>query len=229
MKVLLAISVSREWVETEFLQQMGKWDIPKDCQVKMGWFRQFTAAERHNVAMFEAKYNYDRILFMDTDQIYPYDYITRMLAHDEPVVSGLNVSRYEPFEITTYKVESEYRNGDIVLPRCVAYEPPVDEPLFECDVTGTGALMLDPKIVESLEVPYFKDLFKEDGTQRLLPDDFYFGWKLWKAGIKIVVDQTIIVKHIVKIPISPINKRDIKNAWEKITTGYGIVKDGRPA
>ena len=69
MRALIAIAVSRAWCESEFLQQMGTWKIPKGWQINFGWLRQFTAAERHNAAMNQ-KYEFDRILFMDTDQIY---------------------------------------------------------------------------------------------------------------------------------------------------------------
>ncbi len=229
MKALVAISVSREWVETEFLKQMGTWLIPTNWQVKFGWFSQFTAAERHNIAINEAYYNYDRLLFMDTDQIYPPDYIYMMLKHDEPVVTALNVSRYNPFEFTIYEMDREDTYGKIPIPMYNSVKPPDDKMIFECDLTGTGAMMLDPKIINSLEHPCFKDVFDEEGCRRLIPDDFYFCWQLYKAGIKITVDQNIIVKHIAKIIASPYNVRDLQNAWNKVHSGWGITKDGKKA
>lgn len=227
MKALIAISVSREWVETEFLMQMGTWQVPPGWQIKFGWFRQFTAAERHNVAVNEAYYNYDRILFMDTDQHYPPDYLTMMLSHEEPVVTALNVTRYYPFELTVYRVTREIKYEDKVIPKCESFKPPDDQRIFECDMTGTGSMMLDPKVLDKIQTPYFADIFDNDGCQRLLPDDFYFCWQLYKAGVKIVADQSIIVKHTAKISVSPYNARDLKNAWEKINSGQGYWKDGK--
>src|SRR5512137_1578217 len=151
MKALVGIAVSREWTETEFLQQLGKWSIPEGWQVKFGWAKQFTASERHNILANEALWNYDRCLFMDTDQIYPPEYLEMMLAHDEPVVSALNVSRYAPFEICTYKLEGEEEvEPGIVVPKFTAIQPPADQKLFECDCVGTGALMIDPKVLGKL-------------------------------------------------------------------------------
>jgi len=223
MKCLVAVSVSREWTETEFLQQMGTWRLPEGWQVKFGWFRQFTAAERHNVAINEALYNYDRLLFMDTDQIYPPDYIAMMLDHKEPVVTGLNVSRYHPFELTIYNIIDE-KNG---VPIFEAINHPPNERIFECDMTGTGAVMIDPIVLEGLTLPYFKDMYDEDGAVRRLCDDFYFFWQLNKAGIKVTVDQNIIVKHIAKITASPFNRLELRTAWEKVNTGHGYWKDGK--
>jgi hypothetical protein len=226
MKALIAISVSREWVETEFLMQMGSWKIPQDWQVKFGWFRQFTAQERHNVAIHEAKFNYDRVLFMDTDQIYPPNYIEMMLDHDEPVVTGLNVSRYQPFEFTIYKVTGECVREGIAVPEFESMAPK-NKRYFECDMTGTGALMVDPKILDKLSVPYFKDVFDKEGCYRIVPDDFWFCWQLYKAGVKITVDRSIVVKHVAKVEASPFNGRELKSAWDKVNSGHGYWKDGK--
>lgn len=228
MKVLVAVSVSREWSETDFLQQMGAWKIPDGCQIKFGWHRQFTAQERHNVALNEAKYNYDRLIFMDTDQIYPPDYIDMMLAHDEPVVTGLNVSRYYPFEFTVYKVTGEQFYEQVPYLKFETMKLP-NKAIFECDLTGTGAMMIDPKILDEreIELPYFKDIFASDGCRRIVPDDFYFCSLLYRAGIKITVDRNIMVKHIAKMIASPLNTRELKLAWEKVNSGHGYWKDGK--
>ncbi len=228
MKALVGISVSREWSETEFLQQLGTWKIPKGWQIKYGWLRQFTAPERHNAAFNEARYNYDRLLFMDTDQIYPYDYLEMMLNHNEPVVSALNVARYYPFDFCVYKYEGEekIKGNGFVVPRIVAVQPPSEQKVFECDITGTGALMLNTSIFNKLPQPPFKDIYDEMGI-RLVPDDFYFGWQLYKAGLKVVVDQNIIVNHIAKIVVSPYNARDLRRAWSAVNSGQGYWKDGK--
>jgi len=226
MKALIGISVSREWSETEFLQQLGTWKIPRSWQIKYGWLRQFTAAERHN-ATFNNRYEYDRILFMDTDQIYPYEYLEMMLSHEEPIVSALTVARYYPFDFCVYKYDGEEHNDGVVYPRILAVQPPAEEKIFECDITGTGALMIDTKIIDKLTIPYFRDIYDKDGM-RLVPDDFYFGWQLYKAGLKILVDQNIIVNHIAKIVASPYNVRDLRRAWLAVNSGHGYWKDGKP-
>jgi len=207
--------------------QMGTWKLPKEWQVRFGWFKQFTAQERHNVAAHETINNYDRLLFMDTDQIYPPDYIEMMLAHEEPIVSGLNVSRYHPFEVTAYKLDGEENHGTTPVPLFSSIQPPDDQRIFGCDLTGTAALILDPVIFKKLPLPYFKDVFDRTGCRRLIPDDFYFCWQLSKAGIKITVDQNIVVKHIAKMVVSPYNGKDIKRAWDKVNSGHGYWKDGK--
>ncbi len=227
MKALVATCKSREWVEAEWEEQIATWRIPQGWQVKFGKLKQFTAAERHNVSLNEAKWNFDRVLWMDTDQVYPPEYLEMMLGHDEPVVSGLNVSRYYPFEICVYKFEGEEEAQGIQYPKFTAIQPPTDQKIFEADCVGTGALMVDPKILDKLPMPYFKDIYDSEGCKRFCPDDFYFMWLLCKAGIKITVDQSIVVKHIGKVLVSPWNARDMRRAWEKVNSGFGYWKDGK--
>lgn len=225
MKALVAISISREWNEVEFTQQLGTWKIPEGWQIKYGWLRQFTASERHNAAL-NNRYDYDRILFMDTDQIYPYDYLSMMLEHKEPYVSALNVARYHPYDFCCYKYEGDELIDGITVPKITAMQPPEDQKVFECDIIGTGAAMIDPEILRNVKTPYFMDVFDNDGV-RLVPDDFYFSWKMLKLGHKPIVDQNIIVKHLAKIVVSPHNVRDLRRAWTAVNSGYGYWKDGK--
>jgi hypothetical protein len=236
VKALVAISVSREWIETEFLQMLPSIIVPNGWKITYGWLRQFTAAERHNIATEEAKY-YDKVLFLDTDQIYPPDYYVKMLEHDEPLVSALNTTRYYPYDLCAFSVrEEEKRTGEngeeVVIPLIEAmgngHIMGVDSECFKCDITGTGALMIDPDILGKISKPYFKDIYSYDG-KRLLCDDFYFGYKLFKAGYKPLIDTRIIPGHIAKVVVKPYNALDLKKAWEKVNSGWGITKDGKKA
>jgi len=226
MKALIAISVSRQWTETDFLCQMGTWRLPVEWQVKFGWFKQFTAEERHNVAALEALYNYDRLIFMDTDQVYPPDYVEMMLEHKEPVVTGLNVARYHPFDLTIYRHVDDKSIEGIEYPFFETMDMPAER-ISECDFAGTGAMSIDPEVFKELREPYFKDIHAKDGALRLLCDDFYFCWQLHKKGIKVTVDRSIVVKHNFTMSVSPYNRTEVKRAWEKINTGHGYAKDGK--
>jgi hypothetical protein len=165
---------------------------------------------------------------MDTDQIYPPEYLEMMLAHKEPVVSALNVSRYYPFEICTYKYEGDHETNGIKYPKFTAHMPP-NEKIFETDCVGTGALMIDTAILRNIPQPFFKDIYDSEGCLRHCPDDFFFMWRLVQAGIKVTVDQNIVCKHIAKMMVSPYNARDLRKAWDKVNSGFGMWKDGKVA
>jgi hypothetical protein len=234
MRALVAISISREWVESSFLKHLSTILIPEGWKISYGWLDQFTAAERHNAALNVSE-QYDRLLFMDTDEIYPIDYYVKMLEHDEPLVTAMHVARYHPYDIVAYRVRDTL---DVVnemgktetLP---LFESVKDEEIMEmekdtflCDMTGTGALMIDPKILKDIEKPYFKDVYNEDG-HRVLCDDFYFLYKTYQAGYRVLVDTRITPGHIAKVIAKPYNAADLRRAWEKVNSGHGYWKDGK--
>lgn len=234
MKALVAISVSREWSETEFLQNLSTIIIPNGWKISYGWLRQFTASERHNMAAGEGKY-FDRLLFMDTDQIYPPDYYIKMLEHGELVVSALNTTRYYPFDLCVFKITKEEKvideNGkEVSIPLFEAMSSEeimtIESDCFSCDMTGTGTLMIDPSVLKNMGKPYFKDIYSQDG-KRVLCDDFYFGYKLFKAGHRVLIDTRITPGHISKLVAKPYNAPDLRKAWEKVNGGQGYWKDGK--
>lgn len=230
----MAISISREWSETEFLQNLSTIIIPNGWQISYGWLRQFTAAERHNIAAGGSHY-YDRLLFLDTDQIYPPDYYLKMLEHEEPVVSALDTTRYYPFDLCVFTIMEEEKvideNGkEVYIPLFKAMSSEeimeIEGDYFICDMSGTGCLMIDPKILDKISKPYFKDVYSPEG-KRLLCDDFYFGHKLYKAGYKTLIDTRIVPGHIAKLVAKPYNAPDLRRAWEKVNYSAGYAKDGK--
>jgi len=178
--------------------------------------------------------DYDRLLFLDTDQLYPPDYYLKMLEHEEPLVSALNTARYYPYDLCVFNIKEEQEVVDeeglkTGVPLFAAMQPDeimmIEKECFLCDMTGTGALMIDPEILKDIKKPYFKDVYGPDG-HRILCDDFYFGYKLYKAGHRVLIDTRITPGHIAKIIAKPYNAPDLRRAWEKVNSGYGYWKDG---
>ncbi len=234
MKALVAIGASRDYCESEFVQHLATIIIPSGWQIVYGWLQHFSAAERHNVAVGESKF-YDRLLFLDTDQLYPKDYYVKMLEHDEPVVSALNTAKYYPFDLCVFHIKDDQKvideNGkETYIPVFEAMSSEkimaVETDCFLCDMSGTGALMLNPTVLSEIGKPYFKDVYSQDG-RRLLCDDFYFSYKLFKAGYKTLIDTRIVPGHIAKIIAKPYNAIDLKRAYEKTNSSFGYWKDGK--
>jgi hypothetical protein len=178
---------------------------------------------------------YDRLLFLDTDEIYPIDYFVKMLEHEEPLVTALHVARYHPYDLVAYRVRDKMdivnemgQTETIPLFESVKDEEimEMDKDTFSCDMTGTGALMIDPNILKDIEKPYFKDVYAKDG-HRALCDDFYFLYKTYLAGHRVLVDTRINPGHISKVIAKPYNAADLRRAWEKVNSGHGYWKDGK--
>jgi len=224
---IVFISASRDWTESRFmfefmrLQQKTDWNIAT-CNL-MG----HCAADRHNEAFnmlpgLEKMWGFrcDKVLFMDTDQYYPVDYLIKMLEHGEPVVGSYSVSRYQPYEIAQYNnVGNKVVDGVTFSDYQPIKQNDITESTFYCDAIGLGAAMFGRDLIDIIQPPWFKDLIDSKGV-RLLCDDFYFFSKLNAEGYRVLVDKNIMVGHYTVFLVLPINRHillDARNKWVEYT------------
>lgn len=227
---IVFVSASRDWMETNFLFEFLRLNKPSDWNLTSSKLAGHCAADRHNEAFnctkgFEnlQKLRFDRILFMDSDQFYPYDYLIKMLAHTEPVVASWSVSRWPPYEIGQYNNAGFKTVDGVTFPD---YQP-IDqelivEDIFECDAVGLGASMIDRDLIDLIKPPWFKDLIDSQGI-RLLCDDFYFFNLLNNAGYKVTVDRDIMIGHYTVALILPSNRHLIYEANHKCKLYKGEI------
>ena len=128
-------------------------------------------------------------LFMpDMDQTYPVNTITKLLAHNLPVVGAKVHRRYPPFDplmlkgdINSYYLIEEWEDGELV----------------EVDATGTGCLMFDMRIFYDLSPPWFEFRPNPDPERPgIVGEDMGFCSEVRKAGYKIYVDTSIQCGHL---------------------------------
>lgn len=122
---------------------------------------------------------YDRILWIDSDQVFTNDDVDRLLEWDLPIVAGW-------YALHRGEVSCFQRHGDLV---------PVGEVgagLVEVEMVGFGFLSMKQGVLESIEPPWFEPLKTKDGFTM---DDDGFAIKAQRAGWGIVVDQSIRVGH----------------------------------
>lgn len=220
-RMMIFIPASRDWMEEKFMFEFLRLIDPPDWEKGIVNLRGHCASDRHNEAFnmlpnLEIMWNsrFDRILFMDTDQYYPGDYLVKMVAHEEPVVAGWSVSRWPPYEIAQYNNAGNKTVDGVTFPD---YQPINQEDfpgdIFECDAVGLGAAMFDRNLIDEIDPPWYTDLNAANGT-RLLCDDFYFFWKLNKAGYKVTVDRDIPIGHYTNTLVLPSNRHLLYEADE---------------
>lgn len=129
-----------------------------------------------------------RLLMPDLDQTYPIDTITKLLAHNLPVVGAMVHRRYPPFDPLMLK-------GDINTYQAI--EEWEDEDLVEVDATGSGCLIYDMRIFYELPPPWFKFRPNPDPEYvGIVGEDIGFCSDLRKAGYQIYVDTSIKCGHL---------------------------------
>ncbi|GAG88137.1 unnamed protein product [marine sediment metagenome] len=150
----------------------------------------------------------DWLFFMDSDQTFHPETLTRLLSWDLPVVSGVyfkspgqpvpHVYRYawkdkehlylslinEIFQFLA--PHKDKLKGE--LPATIL--PARREDLLEVDGVGAGCLLVHRRVFEAIDPPWFK---YSDG--KTVGEDFDFCRKVQEAGFKIYCDPGVLCGH----------------------------------
>lgn len=146
-----------------------------------------------NEACQHAKQNgFHYIFFLDSDVVAPPDTILRLIARNEPFISGIYHRRSPPHGIPVM-----LKNG-----RWITKYP--QNKVIEVDLVGAGCLLLRRDFLESIPPqrpgkPWFD--WRVDMKEVLPPDECLsedFTLNLWarKHGWKVKVDTSIQCRHI---------------------------------
>lgn len=125
------------------------------------------------------------LLMCDTDQIYPADTLTRLLAHDVDVCGVRVHRRWPPFDVILLR-------GDLGRYEHVPEAECFSGDLVDVDATGTGCLLFKMEVFDRVPAPWFK-LHYHQGKP--VGEDIYFCSQARKAGVRIAVDTGIEVGH----------------------------------
>lgn len=150
--------------------------------------------------------SYSHVIMLDTDQIYPFNCIEKFVQHaaDGYQVVGTPVHRsWPPFDAILYRgtvgkyihvPDKEIYSGDMI----------------EVDATGCGAIMYSTDIFFDIERPWYQLMKGEDGKS--IGEDIGLCQKLRNAGIKIFVDTSIEIGHLVTYEV----KRETYDLYKKL-------------
>lgn len=139
------------------------------------------AHNRNNLAQMAIDGGYTHLLFVDADMIFSPDALERLLLVDKDIIGGAYNKRRLPRESTVSPIGS-WDIGTLI---------PTE--LFKCKSIGTGFLLIQTRVFEQLEYPYFD--FKYDGNKRY-GEDVAFCELATQVGYDIWCDPTIGLGHI---------------------------------
>lgn len=137
----------------------------------------------------------DWIFFLDSDVVPPPDTILRLMAHNQPIVSGIYCRRSNPVAIPVMIKDKQW----------VTQYP--ENTLFEVDLVGAGCLLIHKSVFSRLPRqdrpghPWFDWRVNLQGIQGVdvdscLSEDFTFCHHARKHGYKILIDTSIMCRHI---------------------------------
>ena len=136
------------------------------------------------------------LIMLDTDQIYPPDTITRLLAHDKDIVGAKVYRKYPPYDPILVR-------GAIPIFSHVPDEECESGELVEVDATGCGCIMFRTALFTEIEPPWFKwEMPVMDGVSVMVGEDFYFCRKAKEADYRIYVDTSVEVSHMALMQVN---------------------------
>lgn len=147
---------------------------------------------RNAACMRALEGGHSHLFFLDSDVVPPKDAILRLLAHNQPVISGMYCRRSPPHAIPVMIREgkwiTDFKMGSVV----------------EADLVGAGCLLIRRDVLENLKpIRPGKHWFSWQVDMRGIvaegehvSEDFAFNLQCKKQGIKTLVDTSIHCRHI---------------------------------
>jgi len=177
-----------------------QWEYEKrNPRYEFGWFttgRLLTSFAREQLAKNALLQNFDFILMMDNDMLYPIDFAEYMLRDMEEhpeidVLAPLAFMRNPPHYAVMYSITEGYDHDlkqDYFMNRFVKKYP--KNKLVECDAVGFGAALIRTSLLRKMKAPYF---FSTTGVG----EDIWFCHNAKKtADARIFMDTRIKLAHL---------------------------------
>jgi hypothetical protein len=151
-------------------------------------------------ALVDAAFAMDatHLFIVEDDSVFTPDTVTRLLAHDKPVVAGLCRARHAPFRSYVYRGVNEDGLGWYTLTA-------EDTGLIPCSATGLGGILINMDVFRQLQRPYFHHYFTGD---KEWGQDIVFGLSLVDAGIEVFCDTDVIIGHVTQCTLGSENGPD---------------------
>lgn len=152
----------------------------------------YTTAEGRNYCVLQAmKHHCTHLLFVDDDMTFPDDTLEKLMAHGKELVGVNSQSRRLPLTTTVALLkDGEHWPHDHVPPY---YQMP--ETLFEVFSVGMGVALIDMKLFDVIEKPWFKFEVHESG-KIMVGEDAWLCKQAREKGVKVWCDPTIPIGHI---------------------------------
>lgn len=189
MKKILIVCPTQEYIETETFKSVFDLQVPQGFVTEFKFLKGEQIDQIRNLISEWAK-RYDYLFSVDSDIVLPNDTLTKMLAADKDIISGLYIQRI-PGTHTLEVYEDNDFGGVVNIP----YEYIKDEGITEIAGCGMGCCLVRGEIFRNMEYPhfYYKSALDHRNT---VSEDIYFCLKARELGYKIWADTSIKCEHI---------------------------------
>lgn len=149
---------------------------------------------RNILSLYAIENNYDNVMWLDSDMVFPPDILQRLESHNMHMVTGLYVRRRDPITPVIFKTLTEpIRNADGKLEKNThPYDDYPKNDFFQVAGCGFGCVLTSTKLL--------KDVWDHFGPA-FTPfpwagEDLSFCYRVNTLGYQIHCDSTISCGHI---------------------------------
>lgn len=146
---------------------------------------------RNELVQRALMHNCTHIFWCDTDQKIPADTMLKLINHEQPIVCAKVHRRKPPYDPLLKRVNPDGESEMVYLD--IPSEEWSGKELIEVDATGFGCCLIDIKVMQDMEKPWFK---MDIHSKPVIGEDIYFWRKVKVLGYKIFVDCSINIGHL---------------------------------
>ena len=155
------------------------------------------------------KQGYDYLFFVDSDTVPPADAITKLLAADKKIISGVtcNLKMCQDGILRPAPMVFRQRGND-------SWEDGMDAVLQESgieevDAFGMSCCLIHKSVFIGMKEPWFTEKFVVPEGKKAIGEDFIFCRKVKEAGHKLHADMSIHCDHHKMIKVSYPNQLEV--------------------
>ena len=195
MKTTLIATPAHEMVHAEYTRALMDLEKPAGTGYAM-ITNTLIYTSRNLIAQEAVKAGFDRVLWIDSDMVFPDDTLIRLAADlDEglDLVSALCFTRREPSvpciqSKLTWEVKPD---GWVNTTADIFYDYPVDE-LFEIEGCGFGCVMTSCDLLKRMIEKYGAPFYPLMG----MGEDTTFCFRAKQEGVKMYCDSRVKIGHV---------------------------------
>jgi FkbM family methyltransferase len=187
-KILIAIPTARN-IEPETYKSIYDLIIPEGYEATFQYFYGYNIDQVRNLIADWVVKGYDYLFSVDSDISFPPNTLTKLLAHDKDVVSGLYIQRKPGLHILEI-YEHNTRGGVSNMP----YEKLKGRPLVEIAGCGFGCALVKAEVMRKIGYPQFEYHSAID-HRNTVSEDVDFCRKARDKGFKIWADSSVLCSH----------------------------------
>lgn len=187
--ILIAIPTDRH-IQAETFKSLWDLHVPPGYRVDFQYFHGYVIDQIRNlIAHWATKYDY--LFSVDSDIVVPSDALTKMLAADKDVISGLYIQRIPNTHTVEVYMDND-QGGFVHIP----YQQlkPING-VVEIAACGMGCALIKSTVFKSIDYPHFvyRSALNHDHT---FSEDVFFCQRARQHGFRIWADTTIQCDHI---------------------------------